>query len=209
MKLRVGIDLDGVLFNFGQSCKDYLDATSRGHLWKSGPTPAPFWDWYKDWGWTSQEFVDFCNAGVDEGYIFRGNVRDGAVAAMWEIKTNGHELIIITDRSFGSSPVISQTATKQWWKEEAFPDYDEIYFSPNKTIVPTDIFVEDKYENWKALIEAGTRCYLITRPWNETFRDVPEHLRLGDIIEFPKRVEAFATGRRILKSAMEVVEDVP
>ena len=189
--MRVGIDLDGVLFNFGQSCKDYLDATSRGHLWKSGPTPAPFWDWYKDWGWSSQEFVDFCNAGVDAGYIFRGNVRDGAVAAMWELKTAGHKLIVITDRSFGTTPESSHNATREWWKEYGFPDYDELHFSPDKTIAKTDIFVEDKLSNADALEEAGTPCIIINRPWNQVSKVDDFYRRIDDIIEFPKVVADF------------------
>ena len=165
--MRIAFDLDGVLFNFGQSCKDYLDATSRGHLWKSGPTPAPFWDWYKDWGWTSAEFVQFCNEGVDAGYIFRGNVRDNAVAAVWEVKTAGHNIIVATD----------------------------------KTEANADIFVEDKLQNYDALMQAGVECWLINRPWNDVGPD--QRNRIDDIIEFPSKVAARVDHHeRLMKSIM-------
>ena len=162
--MRTGWDLDGVLFNFGQSVREYLEATGQEHLWKSGPNPKPYWDWYKDWKWTTPQFLDFCHRGADAGYIFRGNVRENAVEAVWSVKNAGHEIIVITDRSFGKTPKVSEDATKEWWVEYGFPDYDEIHFSPDKTIAPTDIFVEDKVENFKALHAAGTPTYLITRP---------------------------------------------
>lgn len=193
--MRVGLDLDGVLFNFGQSVKEYLEATSRGYLWKSGPNPKPYWDWYKDWKWTTPEFLELCHKGADAGYIFRGNVRDNAVAAVWELKAAGHELIIITDRSFGTTPEVSHNATKEWWKEYGFPDYDEIHFSPDKTIVPTDIFVEDKLENYDALTKAGTIAYLINRPWNDAPGDVRR--RIDDIIEFPEKVAQLEKARQL------------
>jgi FMN phosphatase YigB (HAD superfamily) len=164
--MRIGLDLDGVLYNFGDSCHRYLEATGRGDLWKSGPTPDPFWDFYKDWGWTSKEFVQFCNEGADAGFVFCGPTREGAVDAVRRIKRLGHQIIVITDRSFGSTPKVSQDNTLRWWKENRFPDFDEIHFTPDKTIVQTDMMVEDKLENYDALIKAGTDAYLINRAWN-------------------------------------------
>lgn len=163
--MRVGFDLDGVLYNFGDSVQRYLEATGRGHLWKSGPTAAPFWDFYKDWGWTSAEFVKMCNEGADEGYIFCGPTREHAAEAVQKVKSLGHDVIIITDRAFGSTPEVSHENTRNWLAQHEIP-YDELHFSPNKTIVPTDTFVEDKLENYDALVEAGTKTWLINRAWN-------------------------------------------
>lgn len=163
--MRVGFDLDGVGFNFGDSCHRYLEATGRGHLWKSGPTPDPFWDWYKDWGWTTEQFLEFCHAGADAGYIFSGPVREGFVETVDRVARMGHEVVIITDRSFGSSPIVSQTLTVEWLRQHNIY-YDELIFSPDKTCSPTDLFVEDKLSNYDALVAAGTKTYLINRPWN-------------------------------------------
>lgn len=193
--MRVGFDLDGVLFNFGQSVKDYLEATGQAHLWKSGPTPTPYWDWYKDWKWTTPQFLDFCNEGVDAGYIFRGNVRDNAVEAVQRVKDAGHEIIVITDRSFGTTPAVSEQATLEWWKEYKFPEFDEIHFSPDKTCVPTDVFVEDKVSNYTALWKAGTPCFLVTRPWNKDF-NAGSHFRIDDVAEYPNKIEEVAEDLR-------------
>ena len=163
--MRVGFDLDGVGFNFGDSCHRYLEATGRGHLWKSGPTPDPFWDWYKDWGWTTEQFLEFCNEGADAGYIFSGPVREGFVETVDRVVSLGHEVIIITDRSFGKTPEVSENLTVEWLRQHHIY-YDELVFSPDKTCSPTDLFVEDKLTNYDALVAAGTKAYLLNRPWN-------------------------------------------
>lgn len=194
--MRVGFDLDGVLFNFGQSVKDYLEATGQEHLWKSGPNPKPYWDWYKDWKWTTPQFLQFCHDGVDAGYIFRGNVRDNAVAAVQAVKDAGHEIIVITDRNFGIEPSNSWNATREWWIDAGFPMYDELIFSADKTSRKTDIFVEDKIANFEALWDAGTPTYLITRPWNDDF-DAGDY-RISDVVEYPNKVDELQVGKDLL-----------
>lgn len=180
--MRIGFDLDGVLYNFGDSVQRYLESIGQGHLWKSGPNPAPYWDFYKDWGWTSEQFVKLCNDGADAGYIFCGPTRDGAVEAVQYVKDLGHEIIIITDRSFGSSPSVSEEHTRNWLAQHEIP-YDELHFGRDKTVVWTDMFVEDKLENYDALKRAGTDVYLINRPWNavdgEDYR-----LRISSVTEY-------------------------
>lgn len=165
-ELIVGSDLDGVGFNFGDSCHRYLEATGRGHLWKSGPTPDPFWDWYKDWGWTTEQFLEFCNEGADAGYIFSGPTRPGWKEMMDRLASAGHYIVIITDRSFGSSPEVSHQLTVEWLQQHNIY-YDELIFSPDKTCRWTDFMLEDKLANHDALVAAGTHSFLLNRPWNQ------------------------------------------
>lgn len=164
--MRVGLDLDGVLYNFGDSVRRYLETIGQEHLWKSGPTEKPYWDFYKDWGWTGEEFVQMCNDGVDAGVIFRGPAREHAVSTAWRLFNNGHDLVIITDRQFGSDPEKSHEATELWWNEHNFPPYHKLIFSSNKLEVYTDYFVEDKLENYDALTAGGVDTWLVNRPWN-------------------------------------------
>lgn len=196
--MRVGFDLDGVLFNFGTSVHDYLIATGRGDLWKSGEDLKPRWDFYKAFrdSWSDEEFVRFCNEGADAGYIFRGNVRDNAVDAVKAVKDAGHEIIVITDRQFGTTPEVSHRATIEWWEEYGFPAYDEIHFSADKTCVPTDIFIEDKISNFEALWDVGTPCFLVSRPWNEE-RDTI--YRISDVSEYPAKVALLAEAQELVK----------
>lgn len=186
---RVGFDLDGVLYNFGDSVKRYLDATDRGHIWKSGPTETPFWDFYKDWGWDSKQFVEMCNDGADAGYIFCGPTRENAVEAVERVARLGHEIIIITDRQFGTTPKSSHDNTTEWLAQHGI-EYDELVFSANKTCVPTDFFVEDKLENYDALVAAGTNTFLINRAWN-VVDGGDARMRINDVSDYATFVEEY------------------
>ena len=182
--MRIGVDLDGVLYNFGDSVNRYLNHIGLGYLWKSGPTPDPFWEFYRDWGWSDSQFVDLCNDGVDAGIIFQGPIREGARAAMMDLRDSNNEIIIITDRQFGSTPEKSHMATRHWLEFHEVP-YDRLIFSANKTVVKTDIFVEDKLSNYDALTAAGTECWLINRPWN---KEDDDRNRIDSVSEFPTKV---------------------
>lgn len=184
--MRVGVDLDGVLYNFGDSVKRYLDHIGQGDLWKSGPTPKPYWDFYKDWGWTGKEFVDMCNDGADAGFIFCGPIRPHAKQAMDRLARTGNEIVIVTDRPFGSTPEVSHRNTVEWLLQHGIW-YDELIFSADKTVGNCDVFVEDKWENFSALTEAGTDCYLITRAWNYDYGPHPK--RIDSVLDYAKIVE--------------------
>lgn len=184
--MRVGFDLDGVLFDFGKSVREYMDSIGLKHGWENDALHPQTWNFFEHWGMTTKDFVQLCHDGVDAGYIFRNNVRNGAVEAVEMVKDMGHEIIVITDRQFGSTPEKSHQATYDWWEDFKFPAYDELHFSSDKTSVYTDIFVEDKLENYDAVTAAGTECYLINRPWN--FVEGCERHRLNGILEYPAAV---------------------
>lgn len=133
-----------------------------------------------------EEFKRVCNNGVDAGIIFQGPTRPNAIEAVKSIKALGHTVVIITDRQFGTTPERSHTATKMWLEFHGIP-YDELYFCADKTVVPTDLFVEDKLENYDALTAAGTNCFLITRPWN--LRN-DSRQRITDIADYAAAVAA-------------------
>jgi len=161
----VGSDLDGVGHVFGDSVHNHLIHTGRGHLWKSGSTPHPYWDWYRDWGWTSQQFVEFCHEAADCGCLFNGPTRPGWVEGMDRLAEAGHYIVIITDRPFGSTPSVSEKITVEWLDEHKVY-YDELIFSADKACRWTDFYIDDKIENYDALIDAGTKAFLLNRPWN-------------------------------------------
>lgn len=166
MELIVGSDLDGVGHVFGDSVKMHMDHTGLGHLWKSGPNPNPYWDWYKDWGWTSKQFVDFCHEAADCGCLFDGPTRPGWVEGMNALTAAGHYIVIITDRTFGSNPSVSHKITEEWLRKHGVY-YDELIFSADKACRWTDFYIDDKIENYDALHAAGTNVFLLNRPWNE------------------------------------------
>lgn len=185
--MRVGFDSDGVLDNFGEGVKNTLIAKGLGHLWKSGPTKKSFWNFYEDWGWTFEQFKELVDWGVDNGYIFTGHWRDNAVESVRRVAELGHEIIIITDRGFGSHPSNSERNTIRAFAQAGI-EYDELHFTADKTSVPVDVMVEDKLQNYDALVANGTPTYLINRSWNE----IPGgdlRNRINDVSEYADAIE--------------------
>lgn len=124
---------------------------------------------------------------MDAGYIFSGDVRPNAVEAVNRVADLGHEIVIITDRFFGADPKASHVATEIWLAEHGIP-YHELHFTPNKLYVPTDTFVEDKLENYDALVAGGVKAYLINRAWNAVEGgDARE--RINDVSEYADAIE--------------------
>lgn len=185
--MRVGFDLDGVLYDFGDSVKRYLQSIGKNYEFMAGADEPHTWNFFEHWGMDASEFVQLCNDGADAGYIFCGETRPNAVETVKAVKDMGHEIIVITDRKFGSSPEVSELNTINWWAGNGFPEFDEIYFSADKTCVPTDIFVEDKLENYDALTLAGTECWLINRPWNQE-RGQDYRRRIDHVGEYAEKV---------------------
>lgn len=185
--MRIGIDLDGCLYDFGNSVRRYLDSIGREYGFKDGKPEPHCWDFYEYWHMTTAEFVQLCDDGVEAGYIFSGEIRPNAIESVRRISDLGHEIIIITDRKFGKTPASSERATTEWLAQHGI-EYDELVFSADKTVVRTDMFVEDKLTNYDALVNAGVDAYLITRDWNL----VPggdARQRITDILDYAEAVE--------------------
>ncbi len=176
--MRVGIDLDGVLYNFQDSFVRFLEEAGLDQKYNV-KKKYDTWNFFEAWGMTPAEFVEICHEGVEAGIIFAGPSRKRAGSAIRRIKKAGHTIHIITDRPFGKK-ITSQETTLKWLDDHEIP-YDSITFSADKTIVPTDYFVEDKLENYDALDAAGTKVYLINRPWNK--RD-DDRRRINSITDF-------------------------
>lgn len=186
--MRVGFDSDGVLDTFGDGVLDTLRYLGLGHLWKSGPTPESYWNFFEDWGWSFEQFKELVDFGVDEGFIFSGHWRPGAIESVRRVRDMGHKVIIITDRAWGTDPANSERNTLEAY-ERAGIEYDEIHFSRNKCCVPTDVFVEDKIENYDALVANGTPTWLINRSWNKVDGGDARN-RIDSVVEYADAIEA-------------------
>jgi 5'(3')-deoxyribonucleotidase len=193
-RLRVGFDLDGVLFDFARSVQEYMRSLGLKCEWKGEDEGAQSWDFYKQWDLSIDEFIEICDDGVDAGYIFRNNVHRGSHYALEMTKAMGHDIIIITDRNFGNPKTNSQKATVEWWEWAGFPDYTELHFSPDKTIVHTDTFVEDKLENYDVLEAAGVDVYLVNRPWN--YIEGCTRNRIDGVREYPNAISQLTKSMR-------------
>lgn len=173
MSITVGWDLDGVHYKFGQSVWETLCQLGS----TSGPCPdINSWTFYSEPEWgnlTDKEFVDVCHKGADMGIVFsHGGYDLDSIVEMNKLFFAGYKTVIVTDRSFGSTPKVSEDRTVEELDRHG-ARYDDIYFTADKAAVPLDYMIDDKVENFTSLQDAGVECYLIDRPWNQ-------HVKAGD-----------------------------
>lgn len=164
-RLRVGLDLDGVCYDFSGSLRQHL-VTNVGGAWTAFDFPDPdCWEFYEDWGLDLGAFLLHCHDGVDAGVIFsHGDPLPRVREACQWIKAAGHSIHVVTDRSFGK-PGAAARATLDWLARHEI-QYDSVTFSADKTIAAVDVMVDDKPENYAALTAAGVDAYLLSQPWN-------------------------------------------
>lgn len=181
---RVGIDLDGVCYDFAASLRRYLWGW---HRFEESACPEPTrWEFYEDWGLSLKDFLRMCHEGVDAGVIFTwGNPFPGVTEALSALRRAGHTLHVVTDRSFGSNGR-SEAATRSWLDRHRLP-FDSITFTSDKTVVRADYFIDDKIENYDALHAAGVEVYLFDRPWNQANGHPRD--RVSSFAEFVEKVK--------------------
>lgn len=178
---RIGIDLDGVAYDFAASLKVYLEDLGVDPLSLPAPTR---WEFYEDWGLSLETFIDVCHGGVDNGIIFtHGDPYPNTKEAFDRIEAAGHTIHIVTDRSFGTNGA-SEAATRAWLDRHKLP-FDSLTFTSDKTVVRLDAMVDDKPENHAALQAAGVDSWLLTRAWN---KHVPNAQRVLDLLHYAEVV---------------------
>lgn len=181
--LSIGMDLDGVNYNFAASLRRYLRTVGYAH-----PMPDPLiWDFFTTHGWgnlTPAQFVQHANDGVNAGIVFRSMDWFDHVNEAWDIiRSLGHTIDIATDRSFGE-PGRSEQNTIDALAEKGLK-YDTITFTADKASINPDMMLEDKAENFLALEAAGVDTWLVTRPWNQ---HVKTDKRVRDVLHFAEVV---------------------
>lgn len=160
--LDIGIDLDGVCYDFADSLRRFLHQHEGRPLETMPPTNC--WHFYEEqWDLPLEEFLSACDRGVDAGVVFRtGDPHPFTVASLQWLNDIGHRLHIITDRSFGTR---SQENTREWLAEYEIP-FTTLTFSADKTCQPTDIMIDDRPKNYDEILAAGGNPVLMHRPWN-------------------------------------------
>lgn len=178
--MRVGIDLDGVCYDFSASVREYLCNVAMSHSAARCTDPTR-WEFYEDWGLSLGEFLTACHDGADAGVVFSyGEPYAHVGEAFQRIHQAGHSIHIVTDRSFGTNGA-SEAATRAWLDRHGLR-FDSLTFSSDKTVVRIDTMVDDKLSNYDALEASGVKAYLLSRTWNQ--HDPQPRRRVLDLLHF-------------------------
>jgi hypothetical protein len=179
--LDVAYDWDGVISSFHSSVDKWLKM--NGYDLKASQTN---WNFWQDWGWSNSKFHKFWVDGVRAGVIFASKPYAGAVEGINSVYDAGHKVHIITHRGWKKYPGLAEDLTAVC-AENFGIKYHSLTFSEDKTCVRTDMMVDDKPENYEALVAAGTDAYLLTRPWNKHIKGAQ---RVRSAAEFSRIVLA-------------------
>lgn len=162
--MQIGIDLDGV-------CYDFTAAFCRYVGWD--PTTVDKWEFFKDHGYSVDEFLRTCHIMIKNGLLFRrGDLLPGTKEAFDALIKQGHTIHIITDRCSldpEDTDLIKQHTLD--WLEDNGLRYDQIRFTGDKVAAAKelglDFMIDDRIENYEALV---TVCdvKLFDRPWNRS-----------------------------------------
>lgn len=179
MCLRIGIDLDGVIF-------DYVTVLRRQFGFTEDEAPDPFkWEIWECWGMSESRFWSEAHAAYDRHLFFRGDAYPGAIEALRELDSLGHTLHIVTARTHP----VAQRDTLAWLVENNVP-YHSIDFASDKTTIPVDVFIEDNLQNAEAIVATGMKAFLLDRPWNQGETEVPRVMTMTDFVAEVQHLEA-------------------
>lgn len=198
--MRIGFDLDGVLYDFAGSLRAYL-VQYEGFTSDQLPDPT-CWEFYEvDWGLSLKEYLEYCELGVNAGEVFSwGWPEAGAAGVIDLLRNDGHTIHIVTHRKFGRK---SATNTELWLNQNNIR-YDTLTFAADKTLVNVDIFIEDNVDNYLALQAAGVHAVLMDRPWNQ---HAPEHAKkVHDLCEFRDYILRLNSIFKAAKAATDKVQ---
>jgi uncharacterized HAD superfamily protein len=161
--MRIGFDIDGVIYNFTKAYHQWLNQYRGMSL--SLDTEAHSWDWFLDWE-TRAQFGQNLHDSVDDGFMYwQGDLYEPTIKQnLLDLRATGHTIHLITARTYGVSKC-PEAATRHFFNENGLV-YDTLTISKDKTAVKTDVFIEDNLKNYDLLEAAGIASYLVNRPYN-------------------------------------------
>jgi hypothetical protein len=185
----VGIDIDGVMYDFANVFHEFVQNRSGVTL----PKPQT-WDFYKEWGMTDKDFDTLLAEGIEKMRIFDSVAPMKNTIEGWNLlKANGVKIHVLTHRGH-----LAYAQTVQWLtKYGLIPD--SLHFGNDKTILKTIATDEcaavddytvyyDKYE------KADILSFLRNQPWNEE----KYARRVSDLLDFAEKVVMINNSKKAL-----------
>lgn len=187
--LRVGFDVDEVLYRWWRAFAHYLH-TVEG--WPLDRLTAPLaYEFFRQWGMKDRkEFLTLAGRAARSGILHsHGEPLGGASDILRGLMDAGHTVHVITARGEGRDGA-TRRATAEWFERWGIP-YTTLDFSADKTIVPTDVYLDDKLSNVDEVTAAGTLGVVMDTPHNQD----PDcrRTRVSSLAEYAALVQELAT----------------
>lgn len=178
----VGIDMDGVMYDFANTFKSYCE----NRLLRTLPDPT-HWEFYEDWGLDKETFYDWLtDATVNDSLFYRGNAYDNTIAGWRKLKDMGMRIHVLTHRHIES---VGQTA--EWLQEHGLVP-DSMHFGFDKTLLEAIAIdqaaaIDDYTKYYDEYEQVGVKAFLRTHEWNKDHHG----RRVADLLEFADAVEVY------------------
>lgn len=156
--MKIGIDIDGVLYDFVTSIHAYAERK----LGRTLPRNFDRWGFFFDeWGLDWLAFCQLMEDGCAEGELYhRGELAEGAADVIRMLAKLGHEVIFATARG-----AYAEAATRAWLDSHGL--YHELVVAAeDKTTLGLDVLLDDSPANIEAARAAGIRGVTFDQPWN-------------------------------------------
>lgn len=123
--MKIGIDLDGVVFDTEKDMRVYSELYDMLELKQDGKIDGKQIKLTKRFNWTDEQYWDFLDK-YHETVIKESNYMPGAKLVLNKLKEDGHELIVITARGGNSENIINLTEKRL--KSDGMDIFDKYYY---------------------------------------------------------------------------------
>ncbi len=180
--MRIGVDVDDVIFDwFGRA----HEASEREAITNGRGRPSQ-WECWLDYGCSKADWLLAMEYATLDGTLYTGDPIPGAVESLHALRNAGHTLHIVTARGFFVHGDLIRKHTVDWLRDHSVP-HNTLTFAKDKTLVRTDVFVDDSWKNVQDLVAAGVPTWMVDAPHNQ---GVEYAFRVQSVVEFATAILA-------------------
>ena len=158
--MKIGIDLDGVVYDSEQDIRVYQELYDIIELKQNSKLDSKEVRFEKRYNWTKETNVKFLYK-YHEQIVKEANYMPGVKMILKMLKDEGHELIVITARG-GMNPNIIPITKQRLEEDEMMKIFDKYYYAvKDKAEVckseDIDVMIDDSNHNCKNTSESGIK----------------------------------------------------
>lgn len=154
----VGLDLDETLYPFTAAYRQYV--LNHHDKRPSLLGPVTTYNFFHNWAITEERFLADLTNGAEKIYGYPPATH--ACRTVTELASRGHQIFIVTSR-----PDAARGLTFKWVQKWFGDDVAAVVVSHDKTVIKTDVFLDDAPHVIDSLRTNGQRAIIMDRPWNQ------------------------------------------